>query len=40
MLKINLQKAYSAGLHNSESSKGQIVNINLPWAAKDYFITM
>ena len=26
--------------HNSESSKGQIVNINLPWVAKVYFISM
>ena len=25
-----------AGLHNLESSKGQIININLPWAAKFY----
>jgi len=28
------------GLHNSESSKGQIININLPQAAKDYLISM
>jgi len=27
-----------AGLHNSESSKGQIININLPWATEVYFI--
>jgi len=29
-----------AGLHNLESSKGQIININLPRAAKVYFISM
>ena len=27
-------------LHNSESSKGQIININLPPAANVYFISM
>jgi len=29
-----------AGLHNSEISKGQIININLPRAAKVYFTAM
>jgi len=28
--------AYTSVLHNSENSKGQIININLPWAAKFY----
>jgi len=31
---------YRTGLHNSESSKGQVININLPRAAKVYFISM
>jgi len=30
----------TAGLHNSESSKGHIININVPRAAKVYFISM
>jgi len=30
----------TSGLHNSERSKGQIININLQWAAKYYFISM
>jgi len=29
---------YRTGQHNSESSKGQIININLPRVAKVYFI--
>jgi len=29
---------YRAGLHNSESSKGQIININWPQATKVCFI--
>jgi len=37
----NTAVAYSkAGLHNSESSKGQIININLARAAEVYFISM
>ena len=31
---------YRTGQHNSESSKGQIININLPRAANVYFIWM
>jgi len=28
--------SFSAGLHNSESSKGQVIKINVPQAAKVY----
>jgi len=31
---------YRTGLHNSRNSKGQIININLPRAAKVYFTSM
>jgi len=29
-----LRSPFKPGLHNSENSKGQIININLPRAAK------
>jgi len=31
---------YRTGLHNSESSKGEIININLPRVANVYLIWM
>ena len=34
------QACTTRNLHNSESSKGQIININLPRAAKIYFISV
>jgi len=37
--KFNLY-VFRLGLHNSESSKGQIIKINLPRAAKVYLISM
>ena len=40
MLVIWHQKLSKAGLHNSETSEGQIMNINLPRASKVYFISM
>jgi len=34
------EQCCKAGLHNSESSKGQIINKNLPQDAKVYIISM
>jgi len=35
-----IRAAIKAGMHNSKSSKSQIININLPRVAKIYFISM
>jgi len=40
MSAVQLPEEFTAGLHNSESSKGQIININLRRAANVYFILM
>jgi len=39
-MQAKLPEARTLGLHNSESSKGQIINMNLLQATKVYFISM